>query len=158
MKTLVVYYSRTNTTKKVAEKIAELTKCDIEQLIDTKDREGAKGYLFAGKDALTKQLTVLEPISKDASQYDLIILATPVWAYTMCSAIRTYIEQHKDKFKSVAYLCTMGGSGDKGTFDAMTDICYKNPRATLALKTKEVVKDEYQEKLNEFLKQLQLIS
>ncbi|MFH1456472.1 MAG: flavodoxin [archaeon] len=157
MKTLVVYYSRTNTTKKVSEKIAELAKCDIEELIDTKDRTGAKGYIIAGKDALTKQLTILEPVTKNASQYDLIILSTPVWAYTMCPAIRTYIEQNKDDFKSVAFLCTMGGSGDKSTFEAMTEICYKNPRATLALKTKEIMQDEYKEKLKEFLKQLQLI-
>jgi flavodoxin len=43
MKTLVVYYSRTGTTRKVAEAIAGILRCDIEEVVDTKKRSGILG-------------------------------------------------------------------------------------------------------------------
>ena len=41
MKILVAYYSRTGTTRKVAETIAGILKCDIEEVLDKKSRFGA---------------------------------------------------------------------------------------------------------------------
>ncbi|MDY6965570.1 MAG: hypothetical protein SVM80_06305 [Halobacteriota archaeon] len=40
MKSHLVYYSRTGTTKKVADAISDIINCDIEEIVDTKDRSG----------------------------------------------------------------------------------------------------------------------
>jgi len=40
MKALVVFYSRTSTTKPVAESLAQSLNCDSEELIDTKNAAG----------------------------------------------------------------------------------------------------------------------
>ena len=50
-KTLVAYYSRTGTTKKVGEAIAKALKADIDEIIDLKKRSGAIGWVVSGKDA-----------------------------------------------------------------------------------------------------------
>ena len=55
MKTLVVLYSRTGTTKKVGEEIAAALKADVEEIIDTKKRSGPIGYVQAGRDAMKKK-------------------------------------------------------------------------------------------------------
>ena len=60
MKSLVIFYSRTGNTKKVAENIANDLNCDIEEIFDTKNRAGSIGWLSAGKDANTKKLTTLK--------------------------------------------------------------------------------------------------
>jgi len=57
-KSLVVFYSRTGTTKRVAESISNLLKCDVEEVIDRKDRKGPLGCLKSGSDAMSKKLTV----------------------------------------------------------------------------------------------------
>ena len=62
MKTLVVFYSRTGTTKKVGENIAKILKCDSEEIFDTKDRMGVVGYMQAGKDAMFKNAEFVDVI------------------------------------------------------------------------------------------------
>jgi len=95
MKSLVVYYSRTCTTKKVAQEITKALKSDIEEVIDIKNRKGHLGYLISGRDASMKRLTLIKPMQKDASKYDLVIIGTPVWAWDVTPAIRTYLVQTK---------------------------------------------------------------
>lgn len=64
MKALVAFYSRTGNTKKLAEEISKILEADIEEIRDKKDRSGAIGWLFAGKDATSKETTELEKTEK----------------------------------------------------------------------------------------------
>ena len=154
MKYLIIYFSRTGTTKKVAESISNSLKCDSEEILDTQNREGALGYIKSGKDATLKKLTIIKNIKKNPKEYDMIIIGTPVWAWTMSTPIRTYISQNKDSFNKVAFFCTMGGSGSEKTFKDMEVLCGKKPLAVLDLKTKDVIKNEYVSKIEEFVGKL----
>ena len=150
MKTLIVYYSRTKTTKKVAEALKEGLDADIEEIIDTKDRSGPIGYLSAGKDATLRRLTKIEDTKNDPADYGLVIIGTPTWSWNVSTPVRTYLKQMKDKFNRVAFFCTMGGSGYERVFKEMQAAIDKAPVATLTLLTKEVARDEFKEKLNKF--------
>jgi flavodoxin len=57
MKILIVYYSRTGRTKKIAEKIQYRLNADIDEISDTKNRAGILGWLSAGRDAGSRRLT-----------------------------------------------------------------------------------------------------
>lgn len=153
MKILVVYYSRTGTTKRVAEIISKMLKCDIGEIYDTKNREGIMGYLKSGRDASLGRLTLIKDIKYDTKQYDLIIIGTPVWAWNMATPVRTYIVQNKRFFKKTAFFCTMGGSSGK-TFVKMETLSGKTALALLELKTREVLKNDYKDKVREFIKKL----
>lgn len=150
-KILVVYYSRTGTTRKVAEDIKTKLNCEIDEIIDKKDRMGPIGYMLAGKDATLRDFTDIQ-YSINPDEYDLILIGTPVWAFTMSTAIRTYISENKDKFKEVAFFCTQSSSGSDGTFKDMQELCGKQPIALLELTTKEVMKGDFEEKTDEFIK------
>lgn len=65
LRTLVVFYSRKGTTKKVAEAVSNHLECDLEEIIDKKKRKGILGYLRSGFDAKPKRLTAIEPLRKD---------------------------------------------------------------------------------------------
>ncbi|MDX9913906.1 MAG: flavodoxin [Candidatus Moranbacteria bacterium] len=153
-KILVTYYSRTQTTRKVAENLAEKLGADIEEVKDTVDRTGVKGYWFSGKDATLRKLTVLEKSEKNLSDYNMVIIGTPIWSWNMSVPVRTYITENKDKFPDVAFFCTMGGSGNERAFKEMSEIIGKKPISILALKTVEVVKNSAKEKIEEFVKSL----
>lgn len=153
-KILVVYYSRTETTKKVAIKLAEKLEADLEEIRDTVDRKGVKGYLISGRDATLRKLTTLLKSEKNPADYDLVIIGTPIWSWNMSVPVRTYITENKDKFKEVAFFCTMGGSGDERAFGEMGEIIGKKPLATLTFKTVEVVKGLTEDKVSEFVGKL----
>ena len=153
-KSLVVYYSRTGATKKVAEKIAEELSCDIEEIIDLKKRTGIIGFIFCGRDASEKRSTRIRDVNYDPSKFDLVIICTPIWAGNMTPAIRTYIGRFKNIFSSIAFLCTMGGSGDKSAFENMREAANRTPVAALAITSKEIRNGEYAAKIKGFINEL----
>ena len=103
MKILVVFYSRSGNTGRVAEEIRDNLECDIEEIIDTKNRSGILGYLRSGRDAGNRKLTVLKDIINDPSQYDLLIIGTPLWGGHVSTPVRTYIHENQANFKDVAF-------------------------------------------------------
>jgi len=160
MKILVAFYSRTGTTKKVGEMIAEKIGAEVEEIKDTVERSGAVGYLRSGRDAMKKNLTKLEPLKFDPDQYDLVIIGTPIWGWNVSTPVRTYITGQKEKLveKKVAFFCTMGGSGDKQAFAEMEKIIGLKPAATLALRTVEVAKKDISGEVENFLEGIKSIN
>ena len=153
-KCLVVCYSRTGTTRQVAEAIAERLHAELEEIVDRKKRSGPLGFVIAGKDAKLKKLTEIDEPRNDPGAYDLVVIGTPVWAGTMCPAIRTYITRFKDRLPDVALFLTTGGSGVDGTFRAMAELCGKEPLARLALTTKQVRKEDWSSDVQAFVDQI----
>lgn len=152
-KILVVFYSRTGTTRKIAQEISNALLCDIEEIIDLKSRRGVKGFMAGGKDSMRRNLTEIKKIEKNPSDYDIVIIGTPVWASNMTPAIRTYISQNKNRFNNVAFFCTTGGTGIKKTFIEMEVLWGKKPLASFAATAKEVKKNAYQG-FNEFIEKI----
>jgi len=154
MRTLILFYSRTGITKKVVNEIKTIINCDVDEIIDKKDRDGAIGYLFAGRDTLLKRTTEIEQ-HKDPRNYDIIFIGTPVWVNDMSVPIRAYIYNNKEfmqNAKKIALFCTHGGSGDKSTFLSMEKMLEKKAIASLSLTTKEIVHSLYAKKVLEFVK------
>ena len=55
MKTLIVYYSRTKTSEKLAKSLAGKLDASLEEVIDKRDYSVALGYITGGRDALMKK-------------------------------------------------------------------------------------------------------
>ncbi|MFX1337275.1 MAG: flavodoxin family protein [Promethearchaeota archaeon] len=154
MNVLINYYSRTGSTKKVANLIKENLNCDCEEIFDTKNRKGFFGYLKSAIDAMKKKLTILETTNKNPESYDLIAIGTPIWVGNMSIPIRTYIVENKEKFKKVAFFCTEAGRGGENCFEEMAKLCEKDPVATLEIKSKEIKKETHLEKIEIFTNEL----
>jgi flavodoxin len=107
MKSLVVYYSRTGNAKFVAETVAAELGSDIEEVVDLKKRGGKLGWVSAGRDASGGKCTQIAPTTKDPKDYDLVIVGTPVWAWSPSCAIRTYLGNHDLSGKKVALFFTL---------------------------------------------------
>lgn len=156
-KILIVYYSRTGTTRKLVEVMKEELRGDVEEIIDTKNRKGLVGYIQAGRDAMKKYLTKIEKPSKNPADYDLVIIGTPIWSWNVSTPVRTYLSELKGSFKQVAFFCTMGGSGAEGAFSSMKELIGVDPIATLSLTNIEILKNKdlkSLEKLNKFIANL----
>ena len=154
MKILVTFYSRSGKTKKVAEAISEILKCNKEEIFDTKNRKGIPGFLSAGTDANLRRLTTIKEIKNNPSLYDLVIIGTPIWSSNISTPIRTYLSLYKEDFKKVAFFCTRLSSDSKKVFDDIKNITQKTPLALLELSSREVARDQYMQKVKEFIENL----
>lgn len=154
MQALVVYYSRTGNTRLVAGEIVKELKCDSEEILDTVNRAGPVGWLQSGRQAMSKELTKLQPIQKDPANYDLVIIGTPVWAANVSTPVRTYIAENKDKLKKVAFFITEGSKGEENTIKEMEALSGKKAAATLVVTVKEIKIGDYTEKLKRFVQSL----
>lgn len=106
--TLVIYYSRTGTTKQLAQSIISLTDADSEELIDTKKRSGLLGYLKAGHAAARKWSTTIQLPKIDPSRYEKVYIGSPVRDFGMSCAMRTYLGKYGPKLPAqVHFFCTM---------------------------------------------------
>jgi flavodoxin len=152
MKILVAFYSRTGSTKNIAENIAKKLNADIEEIIDLRNRKGILGWLLAGRDAFRKRSTTLRKLQKNPSDYDVVILGTPLWAGRMAPAIRTYLSI--SKIKKAAFFITCAGSPVDKTFQEMGELL-KGAKVlvALAIKTSEPA-EVSEEKINRFVEKI----
>ena len=105
MKTLCLYYSRTNTTRVIMRRMAMLLNADLFEFTDGKDRSGIKGYIASCIDAYRQPPAVnvigAEPAWDD---YDRVIVAMPVWAESPCVVGKGFLQQYSDRFRGDLYL------------------------------------------------------
>ncbi|HUO67740.1 MAG TPA: flavodoxin [Gammaproteobacteria bacterium] len=149
-RTLVVYFSRTGYTQRVAERIALAVDADCEPIRERSPRTGVLGYWRSAREALRKSAVEIAPASANPRDYALVVLGTPVWAGNMSSPIRAYIAQHKLDFARVALFCTQGGSGGEKVLRTMADLCGTSPVATICFNDSEIDRDLHFVKLQSF--------
>lgn len=142
MKSLVVYYSRTNITKKLANDIADKIGADIEEIKSKVNYDGKLGYARGIKDGATGKIVDLESQKYDPQDYDVVYIGAPVWASKAANPVISYLHNNEGKFSNVKFFLTAGSSGFDTSFQQMQE-CSIKPLKTLALTTKEVKKDNY---------------
>ena len=154
MKTLVVYYSRTGVTSQVAQALARRLGADMEEVREIKGRQGVLGYVKALADGGRKLSSAIMPLTHDPAEYDLVVVATPVWAFTMACAVRTYLTECGRNIKRLGLMCTMESSGDKGAFRDMESLCGRQAEARLTVLSREVRQDTFRPKIDSFAESL----
>lgn len=150
-KILVVYYSRTGNTKKIAQMIAQELNADTDEIIDKKKRNGIIGWLIAGRDGWLGKKTEITS-QKKPTDYDLIIIGSPVWSWTVTPPIRAYLKQHKNNLKKVAFFTTCGDGNNKALSEMEKES--QKPIATVFVKNKEMGTKEATKKVTEFCKKI----
>ena len=148
---LVVYYSRTGNTERIAKNIAGKLNCDIVEIVDKKKRTGIIGWIVAGMDATREKNTEIQRIDKDPSDYKVTIIGTPIWNRNITPAIRTYINENHEKINKVAFFFTYGGRGIERTDRKMREQSKQKPIATLNIKEREIKNKDYKGKIIQFI-------
>jgi flavodoxin len=121
MKILVTYYSRTGTTKVVGEYLAHELGADIDEIVDQKERLGSVGYMRAARDAKGLKATEIQ-CEKNPTDYDLVIIGTPIWWNNLPPAPRTYLSTHSLKGKKVAFFTTSQGEDRENVFNQLKEL------------------------------------
>ena len=148
---LVVYFSRTGHTRRVAEEIARQLGADTEAIEEPRSRAGLFGYIRSAREAVKQQGAAITAPRKDPRDYELVILGTPVWAGNLSSPVRAYLAAQRAKLPQVAFFCTQNGSGAAKVLRQMADLCERAPLAELTVRAAELRRRQHTAKLNGFL-------
>jgi flavodoxin len=153
-KTLIVYHSRSGYTRRIAHELARRLDADLDEIRIVQPMKGVLGYALCAMEAIAGLAPALRPARKDPAAYDMVVVGTPVWFWSLASPVRSWLESHPLPGRRLAFFCTMGGSGAGRVFDAMRQISGCTPRVTLALTDDEIDRGRL-EGLEVFLKRLQ---
>lgn len=106
--TLIVYYSYSGTTQRVAERLQALTGGTVYELTlanpYTGDSYDVSDRVFAERDA--GEMPELAGELPNLSEYDTILIGTPVWNDSMANPIISYLEQTDFNGKTVSLFWT----------------------------------------------------
>lgn len=104
MKKLIVFYSLTEYTKKMAEYIKKKTDADILEIKPVKEckKRGIKKLFFGGMQVVMRKKPPLKKYEINLEDYDCLILGSPIWVGTFTPPIRTFMTENKIKNKKVA--------------------------------------------------------
>lgn len=152
MSNLVVFYSRSGLTKQLGIEIARKLSADFEEIIDKKNRKNFLGFLISGYEAITQKLANIKIPEKDPQNYDLIVICSPVWAGSLSSPVRAYLELYKEKIKKVAFVATCISKPGK-IFKQMKQIT-KEPVSTIYFIDKDILNNSFVNDLDLFIKAL----
>lgn len=141
MRTLCLYYTRTNTTKEIMENIAEVICADVAEYTDGRDRSGFLGYV--GACFATVKNTISEVSIKgeiDLKDYDRVIIGMPVWAEGPCAIGRALIKKFSSVLPSEVYY-VVTHMGDKHDYSAkikaMDKLLGRPSAGQVSIRTKE---------------------
>lgn len=151
-KKLIVYFSYTGNTKKIANLIKDKLNCDILELIPkvpysndyqaVVDEEQSK----EGENHLRDYID----ININLDEYDTIIIGTPVWWYRECPVIRTFLTQNDLSNKKVIPYATNAGWLGK-TFIEIKKMCSNSK----VINEKNIVFKSYSDELVTSVKEIE---
>lgn len=151
LKVLVVYYSRTGTTKRVAEYLADYFGFDLDVIVSD-SRSGAIGYIKSGYESAFRKRSPIS-FSKNPEDYDLVIVGTPVWAGTLASPVLSYLSRCRNV--DVAAFSTLGGKNQGKTFSSFSREA-PSFKGMVHLRSRDVLNNKFQHRLVDFFRSLEL--
>ena len=137
MRTLVVFYSLTGTTRSVADALAVELGADLEEIRCAKYRRGFFGFWQAGYASWRGKIPEIGPSEHDPSDYELVVLGGPVWGWNAATPVRAYLMREAARLPAVAFFVTVGGVGFEQALATMEALAGQKSVATLALRTED---------------------
>ena len=143
-KKIVIYFSYTGNTRKIANMIKDRLNCDILELKPVIPYSDDYQKVVDEEQSLegSNHKPQIEDINLNLDDYDTIILGTPVWWYREAPVVRTFLGNYDLSGKKVIPFATNAGWLGK-TFIEIEKLC---PNSTVT-NEKNIVFESYSDEL-----------
>ena len=121
----VIYFTRTNNSKRVAEKISDKLSCKLIQVTDNINYKGLFGYFKAGSYSMRNKHVDIEFLG-DLDGIEEYIFVGPLWAGGLAPAMRTLIKQFPREKVHLVVTSTESQVEDRSGFLSVHDITKKS--------------------------------
>jgi flavodoxin len=129
-KVLVLYYSQTSNTKKVAQEIAGKLAADIEEIVPVQPYDSDFQATIARCNEEREQgiTPEIKPIAANLNDYDTIFIGYPIWFGTYAPPMAAFINNSDLSGKTIVPFCTFGSGGLESS---VKDLEAKQPKANI---------------------------
>lgn len=124
MNKIIIYFSYSGHTREIANKIKEKLNCDILELepVIPYSKDYNKVVEEEQNNSSNNKTIPIKDLEVDLSNYDEIILGSPVWWYTITPVIRTFLKENDLSNKTIYPFATNAGWLGH-TFQEITKLC-----------------------------------
>lgn len=120
MKTVIYYFSHDGNTQWLAERISAGEMADLCRLIPYKEYPRSKiNYLVGGMGVVFGLEPQIAGLKFRPTEYDTVIIATPVWASSFVPPIKSFLAQYDLRDKDVILVATSSGGDATKCFKAL---------------------------------------
>lgn len=119
MKTLIVYYSKSGNTRKVAKKAQAILSCDLDEI-----QYDQNSHTVA---------STLNP-----ADYERVILMCPIWGFRLPEPMTLYLRRQKANIKLYRLAVTCGGMGLRGCISDCKKILGAPPETAVKIRAKSI--------------------
>lgn len=147
---LVVFYSYTGTSRKLAQLLAAQQGWPLGEVIELQSRAGGSGSWRCVLDSLLRREPPISYSGPDPSRFDLVVLVSPIWLYRLAGPMRTFVGSRAEVLERVAVVSVMGSAG---AVNAVSEVASLLDDATVhaaAFTSREVLDGSCAERLQAF--------
>jgi len=128
MKRIVIFFSATGTTKKVAEKLAKMLASDLFEIIPEEsykevdldwENENSRSSIEMNDERCRPKI---KNRLENLEEYNIIYLGFPIWWYQAPRIVETFLESYDFKDKTIITFATSGGSSFGNTTKILQQI------------------------------------
>ena len=157
MKFLTVYMTRTGNTERVARKVSEALGGDIELITETVNRKGIIGWMRSGGQNSRREAAEIDPTQYDPSDYDLVVLASPVWAGAVSAPMRGYMAQNAEKLVKTAIFLSNDSGDVEEAFAEIRELLPSKPLVEGTLQRSKI-KANFEQTVTAFIEEVSSIT
>ncbi len=157
MRFLTVYVTRTGNTERVARKVFETLGGNIELITEQMNRKGIIGWMRTGRQNSQRMAAEIDPTHYNPSDYDLVVLASPVWAGAVSAPMRGYMTQNAEKLVKTAVFLTNDSGEVDDAFAEIREILPNRPVVEGALQRSKI-KVNFEQTVTAFIDEISSIT
>ena len=152
-KSLVLYYSQTHVTEKVAKLFAEATSADLDSIVPVTPYNGSFTETI---ERCQKEMErnekpqLIKPMNVDVAEYDTVYLGYPIWFGVAARPVEAWFMRYDLRGKVIIPFCTFGSGGLETSVAKLRRMA---PSVTIldGFGIRSVRIDKAEEEINEFL-------
>ena len=137
-KTLVIFYSYTGTSRRVAQLLCSQLGWPSGEILEANPRAGVLGTLRCLADSMLRLKPLINYRGPDPKAFDTVVLVSPIWAYRLGGPMRTFVANHRAGLRQVAVLSVMGAYGAPNAVAEIGELLGRAPVLASAFTSREV--------------------
>jgi flavodoxin len=149
-KVLVIVYSYTGTSRRVAELLRAQHGWPVAHIHDARPRSGVLGGWRCVLDAMLRRQPEIRYDGPPPSDYDAVVLVSPIWLLQLAGPMRSFVARQHRRLRKVAVLSVMGGEGEPDAAAEIGELLGRAPVLSAAVTRREVNNGRCAQRLQAF--------